>query len=68
MKKIPVVIIANKQDIETSMSVPEIIKCMKLDKIENPYQVFSTCATSGAGLQNAFCHMTEIVKENRGLV
>lgn len=68
MKKIPVVIIANKQDIETSMTLPEIEKCMKLDKIENPYHVFSTCATSGAGLQNAFCHMTEIVKENRGLV
>jgi signal recognition particle receptor subunit beta len=68
MKKIPVVIIANKQDIETSMTLAEIEKFMKLNEIQNPYQVYGTCATTGEGLLKAFSHMTESVKENRGLI
>jgi len=68
MKKIPVVIIANKQDIETSMSLAEIEKQMRLGEIQNPYRVYGTCATTGEGLLKAFCHMTDSVKENRGLV
>ncbi len=67
MKKIPVVIIANKQDIETSMSLSEIEKHMRLGEIQNPYRVYGTCATTGEGLLKAFCHMTDSVKENRGL-
>ena len=68
MKKIPVIIIANKQDIETSMSLSEIENFMRLAEIQNPYQLYGTCATTGEGLLKAFSHMTESVKENRGLV
>ena len=68
MKRIPVIIIANKQDIELCMSIPEIETCMKLPELQNPYQVYGTCATTGEGLLKAFSHMTEMVKENRGLV
>jgi signal recognition particle receptor subunit beta len=67
MKKIPVIIIANKQDIETSLSLIEIEKFMKLAEIQNPYHVYGTCATTGEGLLKAFSHMTELVKQNRGL-
>lgn len=68
MKKIPVIIIANKQDIETSLTLHDIEKLMKLNEIDNPYQIYGTCATTGAGLLNAFSHMTELVKEKRGIV
>lgn len=68
MKKIPVIIIANKQDIETSLSLEDIEKLMKLNEIQNPYEIYGTCATTGEGLLKAFSHMTELVKENRGLV
>jgi len=67
MKKIPVIIIANKQDIETSLSLIEIEKFMKLAEIPNPYHVYATCATTGEGLLKAFIHMSELVKQNRGL-
>lgn len=67
MKKIPVIIIANKQDIESSMSLSELEKYMRLEEIQNPYHVYGTCATTGEGLIKAFSHMTEIIKENRGL-
>ena len=67
MKKIPVIIIANKQDIETSLTLIEIEKYMRLSEIQNPYHVYGTCATTGEGLLKAFSHMTELVKQNRGL-
>lgn len=68
MKQIPVIIIANKQDIETSMTLNDIETLMKLNEIQNPYHLYGTCATTGEGLLKAFSHMTELVKENRGLV
>ena len=67
MKKIPVIVIANKQDIESSMSLIEIEKAMKLQEIQNPYHIYGTCAVSGEGLLKAFSHMTEAIKENRGI-
>lgn len=67
MKKIPVIIIANKQDLGSSMSLSEIEKYMRLSEIKNPYHIYGTCATTGQGLVKAFSHMTEMVKENRGL-
>lgn len=67
MKKIPVIIIANKQDIPTSMTLQEIERYMRLGEIKNPYHLYGTCATTGEGLYKAFSHMTEIIKENRGI-
>ncbi len=67
MKKIPVIIIANKQDIDSSLSLIEIEKYMRLPEIQNPYHIYGTCATTGEGLLKAFSHMTELVKQNRGL-
>lgn len=67
MKKIPVIIIANKQDIDSSMSLTDIERCMRLTEIKNPYHVYGTCATTGEGLVKAFGHMTEMIRENRGL-
>lgn len=67
MKKIPVIIIANKQDIEFSMSLVEIEKAMKLQEITNQYHIYGTCATTGEGLLKSFSHMTELIKENRGI-
>ncbi len=62
MKQIPVIIIANKQDIETSMTLNDIENLLKLNEIQNPYHLYGTCATTGEGLLKAFSHMTELVK------
>ncbi len=67
MQKIPVVIIANKQDIHSSMSLQEIERYLRLSEIKNPYHLYGTCAMTGEGLYKAFSHMTEIIKENRGI-
>ena len=59
MKKIPVIIIANKQDIELSMSLTEIEKYMRLPEISNPYHIYGTCATTGRifEMQMIFNHL-----------
>jgi ADP-ribosylation factor-like protein 4 len=67
MKHIPVIIIANKQDIPDSLTLLEIEQIMRLDEIKNPYHIYGTCATTGEGLLKAFSHMTLLVKEKRGL-
>jgi ADP-ribosylation factor-like protein 14 len=67
MKKIPVIIIANKRDIAYSMSLIEIELAMKLKDIQNPYHIYGTCATTGEGLIKSFSHMTELIKQNRGI-
>jgi signal recognition particle receptor subunit beta len=68
MKRIPVVIIANKQDLGASMSLIEIEKYLRLNEIKNPYHVYGTSAITGEGLLKAFSHMAEMIKENRGLI
>jgi small GTP-binding protein len=68
MKKIPIIIIANKQDLETSMSLSDIEILMRLSEIQNPYQIYGSVATTGEGLLKAFGHMTELIKENRGIL
>lgn len=67
MKRIPVIIIANKQDLDSSMSLIEIEKHMRLAEIKNSYHVYGTSAITGEGLIKAFTHMTEMIKERRGL-
>jgi signal recognition particle receptor subunit beta len=67
MKKIPVIIIANKQDIASSLSLNDIERYLRLNEIKNSYHIYGTCATTGEGLLKAFNHMTEIIKENRGI-
>ena len=54
MSHIPVIIIANKQDIRSSMSLSEIEKLMRLDQIPNPYHMYAACAHTGEGLLKAF--------------
>ncbi len=68
MKKIPIIIIANKQDLETSMSLSDIEILMRLSEIQNPYQIYGSVATTGEGLLKAVGHMTELIKENRGIL
>ena len=49
------------------MSLSEIEKLMRLDQIPNPYHMYAACAHTGEGLLKAFSHMTELVRENRGI-
>lgn len=67
MKQIPVIVIANKQDIGASLPLSDIESLMRLKEIRNQYFVYGTCATSGDGLLPAFTKMTQLIKESRGL-
>ena len=67
MKKIPVIIICNKQDVNSCLSITEIAKYMRLDDMPNKYFLYGSCAKTGKGLKAAFECMAEIVKKIRGI-
>ena len=55
LQGVPIVILANKQDIEGALSDIEISEMMGLSEIKNrPWAIFKTIAKTGVGLDNAF--------------
>ena len=55
LQGVPIVILANKQDIEGALSDIEISERMGLSEIKNrPWAIFKTIAKTGVGLDNAF--------------
>ena len=62
LKGIPIVILANKQDIDGALSDIEISETIGLSEIKNrPWSIFKTIATTGVGLDNAFKWLTGIL-------
>ena len=54
LKKAILVVLANKQDLETAMSVAEVHSALGLDALKNrTFQIFKTSAVKGDGLDEA---------------
>ena len=54
LKKAILVVLANKQDLETAMSVTEVHQALGLDALKNrTFQIFKTSAVKGDGLDEA---------------
>lgn len=55
VKGLPVLILANKQDLPEAMSEAEIMTALDLHNIKNrQWSLFKVSATTGAGLNEAF--------------
>ena len=68
MSNIPVVIMANKQDLPNSLDSDELIKLLHLDKLsltKNKWFIQGCCAKNGVGIYEAMNKMAEMVKANR---
>jgi signal recognition particle receptor subunit beta len=50
LKKIPVLILANKQDLNGAYSPSELIECLKLKNIKQNWSIFPCVATTGEGI------------------
>lgn len=51
LKKCLLAVLANKQDLETAMSVTEVHEALGLSALKNrTFQIFKTSATKGEGL------------------
>ena len=54
LEKSPIVILANKQDLDEKMTPDEISDILKLDEIkERDWSIFKTSALTGEGLKEA---------------
>ena len=63
MRRVPVVILANKQDLPNAMSPSEITERMCLRKITSPWHVQGTCASRGEGIFEGMDALSRLVKE-----
>ncbi|KAL8581166.1 hypothetical protein ACOMHN_033613 [Nucella lapillus] len=63
IKGVPLVVLANKQDLPESASVAEVADAMKLkEHRERKWHIHGTCATTGEGVDEAMQHMARLVK------
>lgn len=54
LKKAILVVLANKQDLDTAMSVAEVHQALGLDALKSrTFQIFKTSAVKGDGLDEA---------------
>lgn len=68
MYGVPVVIIANKQDLPNAISCSQLVEKLKLNKLndtKNKWYVQSACAVTGEGIYEAMSKMADLVKEKQ---
>ena len=67
MQKVPVLIFANKQDIEGALDPEEIMKLMELGEIQSrPWSINACSAITGMGVNEGMTWvMTEISKRQK---
>jgi ADP-ribosylation factor 1/2 len=66
MRGVPVVIIANKQDLPTALSPSQLIQKLGLEKLaqtNNKWYIQSACAINGDGIFESMKTMSDMVKE-----
>ncbi|KAG2458642.1 ZPBP2 protein, partial [Polypterus senegalus] len=64
--RVPLVILANKQDLPGARRPDELVEKMGLRKImDHEWHVQGCCAVSGAGIMEAVQHLTDMIKRNQ---
>jgi small GTP-binding protein len=63
MRNVPVLVMANKQDLPNAMSAADIVDHLGLHTLRNrPWYIQSTCATTGDGLYEGLDWLQNVVK------
>ncbi|KAJ3316467.1 hypothetical protein HDU76_001776 [Blyttiomyces sp. JEL0837] len=61
MRNVPVVILANKQDLDDALSPELLVKYLNLNAIQQSWEIFGTCAKDGSGLLEALTWLSKNV-------
>ena len=67
MYGVPVVILANKQDLPTAVTCTDLIKALELEKLrqtKNDWYIQAACAISGDGIYESMKKLADMIKEN----
>ena len=63
---VPILILANKQDLPCAMSVCEILELLELYNIRNrQWHLHATCALSGEGLEQALNRLIQMISSGK---
>jgi|LakMenEpi03Aug12_release.lakeMendotaPanAssembly.Ray.scaffolds.fasta_scaffold397434_1 small GTP-binding protein len=62
MPKVPLVVLANKQDLEESMTPSDIAEGLGLYNVHRPWYIQPACAISGEGLESMLSHLARMIK------
>ncbi|RNA07002.1 ADP-ribosylation factor-like [Brachionus plicatilis] len=68
MRGVPLVVIANKQDLPNAITCTDLIQKLNLEKLsktQNKWFIQSACALTGEGIYEAMEQMGKMVKENQ---
>lgn len=68
MRGVPVVIIANKQDLPNAMTCTELIQRLDLQKLssgQNKWFIQNACAINGSGIYESMEQMGTMIKKNK---
>ncbi|CAF1371813.1 unnamed protein product [Didymodactylos carnosus] len=67
MTHVPIVVIANKQDLKDAMSCSDIVQKLGLNELngKNRWYIQSACAINGDGLLDSMLEMSRLIKEYR---
>ncbi|RNA06999.1 ADP-ribosylation factor-like [Brachionus plicatilis] len=68
MRGVPVVVIANKQDLPNAITCTDLVQKLNLEKLsktQNKWFIQSACALTGEGIYEAMEQMGKMVKENQ---
>ncbi|XP_046584620.1 ADP-ribosylation factor-like [Haliotis rubra] len=64
MRSVPVVVLANKQDLPAAAKLSEVVVALHLQKMtDRKWYIQGTCATTGQGLFEGLEEMSRLVKE-----
>lgn len=62
MPKVPLVVLANKQDLDESMTPSDIAEGLGLYNVHRPWYIQPACAISGEGLESMLSHIARMIK------
>lgn len=68
MHGIPIVILANKQDLPGAMSCSDLVRNLGLEKLSatrNKWYIQNTCAVNGDGIFESMKEMSSMIKQKR---
>lgn len=63
MKGVPVIVIANKQDLPEALPPAKVVDVLELSRVrDRPWKIHGTCAIEGEGLQEAMDTLVSVTK------
>jgi ADP-ribosylation factor-like protein 3 len=66
LQKVPILVFANKQDLEFSLKPDEIIDAMDLNSLQNRYwSIYPCSAITGEGVKEGMQNLMEIISNSK---